>query len=281
MWPMTGGCHLAAAMGCDNYKTGCGWCPQLGSRSRLDLSRVIWRRKRKYLPRHMKIIGISRWLSNCARESALFKDFDVQTIHNNVDTDEFFPVKKDVAKDALGIGSNNQIILAQAHHPVSFYKGFDKFLDAISRLDKNRYHFCFYDVLDMNDVDRLGISHQCFQYLHDNISLRLLYSAADVFVAPSMMDAFGKTLAEAMACGTPVVCFDATGPKDIVDHKINGYKARPFDSADLATGIEWVLNNENQRMLSVNAEEKVLREFDKNVAAEKYYQLYESVMNRS
>ena len=55
-----------------------------------------------------------------------------------------------------------------------------------------------------------------------------------------LMDAFGKTLAEAMACNTPVVCFDATGPKDIVDHKINGYKAIPFESRDLANGIEWV-----------------------------------------
>jgi len=36
------------------------------------------------------------------------------------------------------------------------------------------------------------------------------------------MDAFGKTIAEAMGCGTPVVCFDATGPKDIVSHKVDG-----------------------------------------------------------
>ena len=56
------------------------------------------------------------------------------------------------------------------------------------------------------------------------------------------MDGFGKTLAEAMACGTPVVCFDATGPKDIVEHKRTGYKAVPFSTEDLAEGIKWVLN---------------------------------------
>ena len=76
-------------------------------------------------------------------------------------------------------------------------------------------------------------------FLHDTISLRLAYSASDVFVAPSLMDAFGKTLAESMSCGTPAVCFDATGPKDIVDHKLNGYKAFPFDTSDLTAGINW------------------------------------------
>jgi glycosyltransferase involved in cell wall biosynthesis len=49
-----------------------------------------------------------------------------------------------------------------------------------------------------------------------------------------------------MSCGTPAVCFDATGPKDIVDHKINGYLAKPFDPSDLAAGIDWVLSDENR-----------------------------------
>ncbi|MEG3066598.1 glycosyltransferase [Acetomicrobium sp.] len=72
-----------------------------------------------------------------------------------------------------------------------------------------------------------------FGFLQDLISLRLLYSAADIFVAPSLMEAFGKTIAEAMACGTPVVAFDANGPKDIIDHEINGYLAKPFEPEDL------------------------------------------------
>jgi len=95
------------------------------------------------------------------------------------------------------------------------------------------------------------------------------------------MDAFGKTLAEAMACETPVVCFDATGPKYIVDHKVNGYKAKPFDIRDLANGIDWVLNlNEKEyTYLCKNAREKVLREFDSRVIAKKYIELYKEVLN--
>ncbi len=74
--------------------------------------------------------------------------------------------------------------------------------------------------------------------IYETVSLRLVYSASDVFIASFLMDAFGKTLAESMACGAPVVCFDATGPKDIVDHKNNGYKSSPYEAKDLAVGID-------------------------------------------
>ena len=102
---------------------------------------------------------------------------------------------------------------------------------------------------------------------------------ADVFVAPSLYEAFAKMLAEAMAFGTPVVAFNATGPKDIVDHKINGYLANPYDPKDLARGIEWILNHPNPEILSKNAREKVEREFDSRVVARKYIELYEEILS--
>ncbi|MEA3458820.1 MAG: glycosyltransferase, partial [Candidatus Thermoplasmatota archaeon] len=112
-------------------------------------------------------------------------------------------------------------------------------------------------------------------FLHDIISLRFAYSASDVFVAPSLMDAFGKTLAESMSCGTPVVCFNATGPKDIVDHKANGYKASPYMAEYLAAGINWVLSDENRhKELCVKAREKAVACFDIKRVAGQYAELY-------
>jgi len=81
--------------------------------------------------------------------------------------------------------------------------------------------------------------------------------------------------AESMSCGTPVVCFDATGPKDIVDHKINGYKANPFDTSDLAAGINWVLSdNSRHKELCINAREKAVACFDIEKVAGQYAELY-------
>ncbi|HYQ56399.1 MAG TPA: glycosyltransferase, partial [Draconibacterium sp.] len=107
----------------------------------------------------------------------------------------------------------------------------------------------------------------------------ILYSAADVFVAPSIMEPFGKTLGEAMACETPVVCFDATGPKDIVDHKENGYKAKAFNPEELGEGIKWVAQNNKGNHLGKAGREKVVREFSSEVVAQKYIHLYDSVLN--
>ena len=132
--------------------------------------------------------------------------------------------------------------------------------------------------MDENIIKQSGFEYKSLGFLHDIVSLRLAYSASDVFVAPSLMDAFGKTLAESMSCGTPVVCFDATGPKDIVDNKVNGYLATPFDTTDLANGIEWVLNAPNYDELCQNAREKVVREFDSRVVANKYIRLYEEIL---
>lgn len=276
MWPMTGGCHYV--MECENYKTGCGNCEQLNG-SKYDLSRYILNRKKKYLPKNMKIIGISNWLSGEAQQSELFKEFDVRTIFNNVNTKEFFPVDKTIAKEILGIDTDKKIILTGSTTAKDFYKGFGKYLDAIETLDKEKYFLCFFGNLDKSIADSLGFEYKSFGYLYDNVSLRLVYSCANVFVAPSLMDAFGKTLAESMACGTPVVCFDATGPKDIVTHKIDGYKAKPFDITDLANGIEWILSNENHDDIGKLAREKVLKHFDSRVVAQKYIELYKDIFN--
>jgi glycosyltransferase involved in cell wall biosynthesis len=275
MWPMMGGCHYS--MECEKYKTGCGNCDQLQSKRSYDLSKFILNRKKKYLPKSMKLVGISHWLSEKAKESELFRDFDVRTISNNIDTNEFFRIDKKVARDILGIKTDKKIILVGSTNLKDFYKGFGKFQEAVKELDKSKYLLCFFGNVDKSVAEHLGFEYKSFGYLYDNISLRLAYSSADVFVAPSLMDAFGKTLAESMACGTPVVCFDATGPKDIVTHKVDGYKAKPFESKDLSEGIEWILNAENYDELCKNAREKVLQEFDSKVVAKKYIELYETV----
>ena len=244
MWPMTGGCHIAAALNCDRYELGCGKCPQLGSTCSYDLSRIIALRKKKYFPEKMKIIGISSWLSECARKSWLFHNFDVRTISNNVDCAQFFPIDKKTARNILGITQDSKIILAGATCLGAFYKGFDKLLESLDVLSIKNIHLIFFGNLSKDTIKKINYHYTDLGFLHDTVSLRLGYSAADVFVAPSLMDAFGKTLAESMACATPVVCFDATGPMDIVDHKVNGYRAQPFEHEDLARGIEWILEND-------------------------------------
>ncbi len=277
MWPMTGGCHIA--MDCKRYISGCGRCPQIGNRKNADFSRFVWRRKHKHFPKHMKLVGISQWLTNSAHESLLLKRFDVQTIHNNVSCRDFFPVNKRSARDLLGLPQDQPIVLSGGLNLNQPFKGFNLYLEAIQKTISQKPLFVFFGKIPPGALKSSGYDYLSLGTLHDTISLRLAYSAADVFVAPSLYDSFGKTLAEAMACGTPVVCFNATGPKDIVDHKINGYLAQPYDPKDMANGIDWVINNEpaQRERLSAEARKKVLACFDASVIARKYLELYKSL----
>ena len=124
----------------------------------------------------------------------------------------------------------------------------------------------------------LGFPINFMGHLNDDITLRLLYSAVDLLVVPSRKEAFGQTASESMACSTPVVAFGATGLLDIVDHKVNGYLAKPFDSEDLANGIKYIFDNPNYDDLCRNARKKVVNEFDSKIVSNQYEKLYRKIL---
>lgn len=277
MWPMTGGCHYA--MDCQRYKTGCGNCIQLKSIKKNDLSSYVLKRKEQYIPKNVKLIGISNWLSQEAENSKIFCNFDIETIQNNINTNNFKFLDKDMARKKLKITTNKKIILCGSKSIKDFYKGFDKFIEALNFLNNEKYFLCFFGHFDNSLANGLTFEYKKFGYIDDDNILNNLYSSADVFVSPSRMEAFGKTIAEAMSSGTPAVCFNATGPKDIVTHMNDGYKAKPFDSYDLAKGIDWICENKNYNDLRQNARNKILNKFDIKVVAKKYIDLYDGLIN--
>ena len=277
MWPMTGGCHYS--MDCANFVNGCGFCPQLTSSIKWDISRLIYNYKKKKLPKQIKIVGISKWLTEMAKNSLVFKNYECITISNCVETSMFQPICKTHARQILNFPKNKKIVLCGSTNIEDFYKGFDLFLKSLLKLNRDVYHFVFFGSIRTNILKKYKICYTNLSYLTDTVSLRLAYSSADVFVAPSRMEAFGKTIVESMSCKTPVVCFDATGPKDIIDHKENGYKAIPFDPEDLANGINWVTSpHTNYKKLMVSAREKAIDAFDSKTIAQKYIKLYKSCL---
>ena len=114
--------------------------------------------------------------------------------------------------------------------------------------------------------------------LHDDVSLRVLYSAADVMVVPSLEENLSNAIMESLACGTPVVAFDIGGNSDMIEHQKNGYLAQPLDTDDLAKGIEWLLNTPNYQQLCDNARDKVLTHFDSQIVAKRYIALYKEIL---
>ncbi len=82
-------------------------------------------------------------MSNQAKQSKLLKSFDIRTIYNNINSNDFYPINKRIARDILGINTEKRIILAGAQNLKDFYKGFDKFLEAVDKLDREKYYLVF------------------------------------------------------------------------------------------------------------------------------------------
>lgn len=282
MWPFTGGCHYTYRFDCDRYQQECGRCPHLGSRRSMDLSWLGWRRKHVSYARNLHPVAISGWLGERARESSLLRHHSVRVIHNCIDTDVFRPVDTYEARERLGLPPTKQIVLFGANSPTEDRrKGFPELLTALSAIrHRAQVELITFGGAASLELASLGIPNRSMGRIEDASQLALLYSAADLFVAPSLQEAFGKTVAEAMACGTPVVTFRGTGPSEIVEHHETGYLCEAGDAGSLALGIDWLLSRpvrENQR-LRRQARERAIRCFGLNTAARAYMELYQELL---
>ena len=279
MWAFTGGCHYDEE--CEGYKKSCGKCKVLASDKQNDLSTKIFKRKQKAFAskKDMTIVGLSNWLNECSKSSTLLKDKKHINLPNPIDTNNFKPFDKDKARELWNLPKDKKLVLFGALGATSDpRKGFKELSDAMAKLTSQDIEFVVFGSSQPQNAPDFGFKTHYLGSLADDVSLVTLYSAVDVMVVPSLQEAFGQTASESMACGTPVVAFGATGLLDIVEHQKTGYLVKPFESEDLACGIEWTLNALNYDELCQNARDKVVREFDAVTVAKKYIELYDEVL---
>ena len=280
IWPFSGGCHYANT--CQRFSVGCGCCPQLFSRSR-DISARIFREKLKQwanIP--IVVVAPSKWLANEARKSKIFSDKRIEVIPHGTDLNVFKPLDKSFCREVLNLPLKKKLILFGAHGIENDpRKGFQFLLPALGLLKSNLQCKDVELVLMGSSMPRLvpdyGFPIHYIGKLNDDASLAIVYSAADLTVTPSTQEAFGMTASESMACGTPVVAFNSTGPMDVIDHGVNGYLANPGDIQDLANGLLWVINHESYGRIAKQARDKCIEKFELKHVANQYKLLYEEL----
>jgi glycosyltransferase involved in cell wall biosynthesis len=283
MWGFTGGCHVTGE--CERFKASCGACPQLSSNKDNDLSRWVWQRKIKaWKNLDLTLISPSSWLASTAKSSSIFRDSRIEVIPHGLDTQKFRPVNQRLAREILNLPQDKKLIMFGAIEATSDKnKGFHLLLPALHKLSKSGYSedwevVIFGASIPDNPPD-LGFKAHYLGHLYDDISLVSVYSAADVMLVPSLQESFGQTASESLACGTPVVAFNATGLKDIVDHQQNGYLAKPYEVEDFAKGISWVLEDkERLQKLSNNARSQAERAFTLELQALRYSSLFQEII---
>ena len=281
MWSFTGGCHYDDS--CGKFIDACGSCPQLDSQS-ADVSSYIHSKKVKYwqdIP--MTIVSPSKWLAGEAKRSSLFRNLRIEVIPHGTDLSLFKPIDKDYAREILGLQKSRRYLLFGAMGGASDKrKGYQYLEQALKRLATmpgfEDLSLLIFGVSEPDNPPKLGIPIHYVGRLHDDVSLAILYSAADVTLTPSMQESFGMTASESMACGTPVVAFAATGPLDVIDHQVNGYLATPYEAEDFANGISWVLDRSRSKSLAFESRKKCEDKFELSNVARQYASLYEGLL---
>jgi len=277
-WLFTGGCHLP--YDCENFKIKCERCPVLGSSKENDLSSRIFSLKKSIFPKlKLNVVTPSNWLGNNCKKSMLLKDKNINVIPNPIDTDMYRPISKTISRELLGLPDDKQIVLFGASSATSdANKGFKQLREAIDKLNLENILLLVMGGSEPKESNVFQYPVKYLGQLNDDVSIKLAYNSANVSVVPSLSENLSSTIMESLACGTPVVGFDTGGNSDMVEHKFNGYLAKPFESEDLACGIEWILNTPNYDELCINARKKVMREFDSKIVAQKYVELYKEVL---
>jgi len=278
-WGFTGGCHVP--FDCLRYREGCGRCPQLSSARAADLSRRVYRRKsRAYRKAGLTVVCPSTWLASCARSSPLLAGTRIEVIPNGIDTEVFKPLDKAVARRIFGLPPAARIVLFGAMGAVTDRnKGFRELTEALSRFSRDwsrgEVLLVVFGSAEPREQPHFGVPTRYVGRLFDDVSLSVLYSAADVFVAPSRQENLPTTVMEAMACGTPTVAFNSSGFPDLVDHEQSGFLAAAYDPADFARGIAWVLADPlRSRSLGSAARKRVEERFRIEDVARRYLMLY-------
>ncbi len=266
MWPFTGGSHYT--MEFESYEKG-------------FISRYIQKIKKKSFKNNIKFIAISNWLKDQAKNSNVLKDRDIIRVYNNINLRNFKRIEKNLARSCLNIKTKKHVMLFGAQNPQSERKGWKLFYETLQKLDKNKFFLLIFgNFWSQKMLDDIGIEYLSLGFINDKKKLNMLYSSADFFVSSSIQEAFGKTWAEALACQTPVICFENTSASEFIEHKSNGYICSEFNSGKLKESIEWISNAKNYEKLKNNFINEKILSIDANIIAQKYIKIYSDLINK-
>lgn len=294
--------------GCEKWmRDGCRQCPQLGiSENGKDFAYEMFHRKKKnFAALNMAIVTPSAWLGHCVRKSILLGHVTQTNISTCVNLDIYAPQSRSDARSFFRIPQDKKVILCSSDASRK-NKGFHILCEALKLLqgkwEKNTPVLCFFGSKEVSEaLLPKGYKSINLGYLDKVENLAKAYSAADFFVAPSFQDNLPNTVNEALACGTPVVCFDRFCSEDVVSDGITGYMAKhpglPLSAdgtflqypvysasadsvADLAAKIHLALTMKPQEYAHMRTlcRKRAIEVFSPVLQAARYLQLYRRLL---
>lgn len=271
-WFFTGHCCHFIGSNCDKWKNGCGKCPEIRNWNKswfFDRSHANLEDKKKLFGRinNLAVIGVSKWVTSFVGDSILKNARIIRTIYNWIDTDIFYP--RDVKSLRKKYAAENEKIILGVSQLWGKQKGLDDFITLAGILPE-------YKIILVGGIDSTIQLPQNIITVGttDNVNqLAEYYSLADVFFNPTRRETFGKVTAEALACGTPVVAYNATATPELVPQQC-GELVEIGDVEEAANQIKSVLSRKN---ININCRNFVLETFKKDILIHKMMVLYSEI----
>ena len=214
-WFFKGKCCHYTEDRCNKWKDHCGKCPALRKWNNswfFDCSTKMLREKQRLFSELHKlaVIGVSDWITNEARASILKDSTIIRRIYNWINLEVFYPRDSSALRRRLGV--EGKFVVLGVAQVWSERKG----LDTFSQMASKRNDLAVVLVGEVppkialpDNLIRVGATSSVRE-------LAEYYSMADVLLNPSIQETFGKTTAEAIACGTPVIGFNVTAMPELI-----------------------------------------------------------------
>lgn len=287
-WYYTGGCFHYTQVGCFKWQLSCGACPKKKNDTPAYFfdksSKILADRKRLFdaIP-NLTITGVSNWISTESKHG-IFKEKNVVTIHNGINTTIFMPTRLNM------IDSSNELFKLQSLISGCFtilglagkwldtinHVAFKYILTMMCESDKFVLFGCNSELIAK--IESLGLSKEqrmkilTFGYTVNRKQLAALYSLADVFINCTHEESFSLINVESQACGTPVITYANTGAKETVNN-VCSFGVPTGDYKAMWEKIKFIRTKQKE-YFSKDCISWVRNNFEINKNYQKYLQLY-------
>ncbi|SEW39799.1 glycosyltransferase [[Clostridium] fimetarium] len=268
-WAFTGHCAYYTYVGCSKWKDCCYDCIQ---RNLYPASIFRDNSKKNYIFKkelfngieNLKITTVSNWLKFEVMQSYLNK-YDVQVIPNGIDLDIFKPTESDFRQK---FDLENKTIILGVASIWHDRKGLWLFNELADRLD-NFYKIVLVGITE-KQKNNLSSNILVIQRTNDLMELAEIYTAADLFLNPSIEETFGMVSLEALACGTPVISNKYSANPELINEQCG------IIVEDITTQL-YIDAIQKFKTESIDILEcvKKAQQYNKNSCYKKYLELYE------